>query len=74
MRKLSKQEVIDAFNAGKVVKSCGGLWNDPQEKGELVNSVEEIERVYRHYCLTEGKMFDGDDTIYIHGYTSGDMF
>lgn len=74
MKRIEKKDVINAFNEGKLVKSCGGLWNDPREKGKVVNSVEEIESFYHYYGLTEGKIYDGDDTIYIHGYTECDMF
>ena len=73
MKRVSKQEVIDAFNAGKSVKSCTGLWNDPRVKGEVVTSVEEIERFYYLY-YAEGKVYDNDNTVYIHGYTGCDMF
>ena len=44
--KMTKQEVIEAFNQGRTIRITSGIWNSPQRDGRLAKSVEEIEKFY----------------------------
>ena len=71
---LSKENIIELFNNGTTVKKCCGLWNNPRTNNTIVRSTNDIETFYKWASMVEVKQYDGDTSIYLHGYSSGDMF
>lgn len=59
-RKLTKQEVIDAFVfEGKKVRRTYGLYNYPARDGVFSKSIDEIERFYMWANIVDVKI-NGD--------------
>lgn len=72
---ISEQDIIKAFNEGKVIRKTSGIWNNPSKSGVIVESVKQLESFYNwaykvdvYKGLNEGIDYD------LVGASCGDMF
>ncbi len=71
---MSKQDIINAFNEGKVIRKTSGIWNNPSKSGVIVTSVEQLEKFYDWaYCVDVYNGTNGIDYDLV-GASGGDMF
>lgn len=72
---LTKKEIIEEFNNGKVIRKTCGVWNNPEKDGTIVKSVEQIERLYNWAYLVEVYKGTSAGVDYdLVGASGGDMF
>ena len=43
---LTRAQIIEEFNKGKVIRKTSGIWNFPTRDGRIVNNIEELNRFY----------------------------
>lgn len=73
--KLTKKEIIEEFNQGKVIRKTCGVWNTPEKDGTIVKSVEQIESFYRWAYLVDVYKGTSVGVDYdLVGASGGDMF
>lgn len=71
---LTKEQVIEKFKNGVVVKKCSGLWNNPLTNNRIVQSEQDIISFYQWANMVEVKKYPNDNALYLHGYSDCDMF
>ena len=73
--KLSKKDLINELNNGKVIRKTSGIWNDPSKSGRICTTVEDLESFYNWaYMVDVYEGFtDGIDYDLV-GASGGDMF
>ena len=70
---LSEEDIINEFKNGKIIRKTCGIWNNPNETGEIVKSTNEIEQFYRWaYKVDVYEGCNGVDYDLV-GASAGDM-
>ena len=72
---MSKQDIINAFKEGKIIRKTSGVWNTPKTSGVIVKSVEQLESFYNWAYLVAVYTSNDPNIDYdIIGASGGDMF
>ena len=72
---MSKQDIINAFNEGKVIRKTSGIWNNPSKSGVIVESVKQLESFYSWaYKVDVYNSTDPNIDYDLVGASGGDMF
>ena len=72
---LSKQDIFNAFNEGKVIRKTSGVWNSPNKDGVIVTSIDQLQRFYDWAYLVAVYKSNAEGIDYdLIGASGGDMF
>jgi len=72
---MTKQQIFNAFNEGKVIRKTSGVWNTPNKDGVIVTSIDQLEKFYDWAYLVAVYESDANGIDYdLIGASGGDMF
>ena len=72
---LTKNQIINEFNNGKVIRKTSGIWNSPSRDGRIVQNIEDLNRFYNWAAHVDVYKSDTDGIDYdLIGASECDMF
>ena len=72
---LTKEDLIEELKQGKVIRKTCGIWNDPNKRGEICNTEEDIISFFKWaYNVDVYKATAPGIDYDLIGASAGDMF